>query len=1000
MAYSYVPCVTKLHVLLLVHCQVIVAYQRFKRQILPTDHVMVYSLNSSVSIADWVTVTSDESKVEFQEKYLRGKVWSTKSKLSFQPYGQAENFTAQHNVFSVFELPQTVLQTKCEQIHMFLRANRSADGHSYVQYKADQDVALVLSDDLIQIYVVSGRWAQVIAVTRQIPAARRISMGSNVSDGLSRQLHIVSTNDNCDVDIILYDAQMKIQYGNITVQMSSDYRFLRLSSALYKVILKTVLSPFEMTISDQEMVVHCVTERAVVQMLPNSSNIIIKAEQYSKVVIQRESGSVVIGEQEVRPTGSIILSSMQLNILLKAGDISSIHASANRSQITVQTLSTNMTLIASHHAVDITGGTTNLHVRTGNVSVDVIANEHPEPMSTMLTPFRTSWDNFHGFEPVSDMPSYNFSVFVQNYSIVNLMPPMQITGEMIINDSDFRKGITLGDGRRTSVSSSKYMQATLNQPSSWITVINHSKTAFSSISSTDIAASLTTSTTQFQFFNYTEHIYPYFPQNMNGTFANAILSEASSSTGQSIKTTLGSAFTSRITVDTATGLPLSNSSVMSIANTLFPPTTLSWSMQYLSTSLTSGAIFPTSTAAGIPVVLVTKLTSAQEILNTAITAAPVISRDTQRQDVSHRISTTISANVDEIRMTEERGLEETTWKTEGIWDNEQTEFDEFNSNLTKQIGILTTTLPVTASAVSQPTQKVRSTTCITITSLSASELTKTTFSTDDSTVLMKPMVVKPKHSIGSAWTPFASPPFVFPPRKLMSTTPFIEAPEKNARRNTVNSRTSENGSELSTNFPSISMADALKSMFGTIVQQGYSKRENLYGRIKPRTDFSQLQKLSPNKFKRALNGFRDGEIFELQLKILPGVDITTKNFLRELMLVVKKFVFSTHLHEQQPTIDEDAAQIKLESVERSGKYLKVQYSLFSNTEVIRHTTNCNVNETSEKYECIRNRGLSAIDFLFVITGIVIAVLLTLASVFVRYRKRGKAATKAFLSYPF
>lgn len=73
-----------------------------------------------------------------------------------------------------------------------------------------------------------------------------------------------------------------MRYGNITVQITSDYRFLRIRSELYMVNLKTIVSPFEMLISDHEMIVRCENERAIVQLLPNSSNIIISTDQYSR----------------------------------------------------------------------------------------------------------------------------------------------------------------------------------------------------------------------------------------------------------------------------------------------------------------------------------------------------------------------------------------------------------------------------------------------------------------------------------------------------------------------------------------------------------------------------------------------------------------------------------------------------------------------------------------------------------------------------------------------
>lgn len=60
------------------------------------------------------------------------------------------------------------------------------------------------------------------------------------------------------------------------------------------------------------------------------------------MIIDRGREAVIIEGQELRPAGNINLLSMQLEILLKSGNISSIHASTNRSRITVQNTSTNV----------------------------------------------------------------------------------------------------------------------------------------------------------------------------------------------------------------------------------------------------------------------------------------------------------------------------------------------------------------------------------------------------------------------------------------------------------------------------------------------------------------------------------------------------------------------------------------------------------------------------------------------------------------------------------
>ncbi|EJW77268.1 hypothetical protein WUBG_11821, partial [Wuchereria bancrofti] len=224
---------------------------------------------------------------------------------------------------------------------ILLRANRSTDGHSYMEYRADKKVNLIFSNGVTEVNAINGQWAHVSAVTWQLPVAGQITIGSNILNGLNRQLHIVSVSSNYNINMTIFNAQMKMRYGNITVQITSDYRFLRIRSGLYMVNLKTIVSPFEILVSDHEMIVQCKNERAIVQMLPNSSNIIISTDQYSRVFIDRGREAVVVGGREIRPAGNVNLLSMQLKILLKSGNTSSIHASTNRSQITVQTTSTN-----------------------------------------------------------------------------------------------------------------------------------------------------------------------------------------------------------------------------------------------------------------------------------------------------------------------------------------------------------------------------------------------------------------------------------------------------------------------------------------------------------------------------------------------------------------------------------------------------------------------------------------------------------------------------------
>lgn len=91
---------------------------------------------------------------------------------------------------------------------------------------------------------------------------------------------------------------MQVRYGNTTIQITSDYQILRIRSELYAINLKTIVSPYEISIYDYEMIVRCENERAIVRLLPNSSNIIIGINQYSKYLSLQQINLIIISKSK------------------------------------------------------------------------------------------------------------------------------------------------------------------------------------------------------------------------------------------------------------------------------------------------------------------------------------------------------------------------------------------------------------------------------------------------------------------------------------------------------------------------------------------------------------------------------------------------------------------------------------------------------------------------------------------------------------------------------
>uniref|UniRef100_A0A1I8E8K2 Uncharacterized protein n=1 Tax=Wuchereria bancrofti TaxID=6293 RepID=A0A1I8E8K2_WUCBA len=907
------PFVPSVYILLLSYYRLVTTQQHFEQHALPTDHIVVHSSSSNVSITDWVVVISDESKVEFQEKFLHGKVWSRNSRLDFQPHGQTEKFSAYNNVLSIFELSQ-----------ILLRANRSTDGHSYMEYRADKKVNLIFSNGVTEVNAINGQWAHVSAVTWQLPVAGQITIGSNILNGLNRQLHIVSVSSNYNINMTIFNAQMKMRYGNITVQITSDYRFLRIRSGLYMVNLKTIVSPFEILVSDHEMIVQCKNERAIVQMLPNSSNIIISTDQYSRVFIDRGREAVVVGGREIRPAGNVNLLSMQLKILLKSGNTSSIHASTNRSQITVQTTSTNMASTASHHAVDITGGRINLQVFSGNVSLDILANNHLESLPTMLTPFLTPQDHFQN--TTLDNFDHNFSTDEQDNSSNKTVLPTQVPFTMASVSSDFQTGIVTTTDRHIygSIPESAFTipllpQLTLVFPESSSTALTSSKTLTSSSSTESTALS------------HSENI------SLTSFIAEATETER-------IGTSTNVPSWPKVVETTTTSIISPDTSTVASSGTLSTLRTISSSSSFTLTAMPS-SLLPNSLVTILPTIplIPIKTLITNRTAEVIISSVPVPITSHIPQSLISASTASSPGNVTEIVGS---GKE---YPNDENRDYVQTEFIEFSwGNVAENSvpnAVATTMIAATThtdALLSLTPQKMRTATkCIEI---EPSELQNTPLFIKEPTVMdtsEKPIVVKTNRSIGSAWTPFVSLPFEFPPTAHYPSTVSFRKGNFILQDNEAKSEITFDANEISKHkewnksaleVPSIPMITFLKEIFDKIIQHGSAtKKESQNGHENQGTEFEQQQNFfSTSKFKRALSSFENEERYELQLKIPLDINFTAVELNRELLLALKKFVLFTDLNEGRLPISEDAVQIKITNMERNGEYLKVLYSVSIN----------------------------------------------------------------------
>ncbi|VDK46801.1 unnamed protein product [Anisakis simplex] len=190
------------------------------------------------------------------------------------------------------------------------------------------------------------------------------------------------------------EMQVSVYYGKIYVELASDYRSLRLISPGHTVILKTVLSPFDIFVSSHEMWIRCVEDNTAIHARFDSPTVNVELQQYSQAFIERRDGQFTVGGSEFEGANQIQITSMQLKMILESDRINTVRAFANQSEIVIHTNSTKMTSTASHHVANIVDGSTDVRLITGNISIEISTNIQQVPLPTMNSLFTPPIDKF------------------------------------------------------------------------------------------------------------------------------------------------------------------------------------------------------------------------------------------------------------------------------------------------------------------------------------------------------------------------------------------------------------------------------------------------------------------------------------------------------------------------------------------------------------------------------------------------------------------------------
>uniref|UniRef100_A0A914S315 Uncharacterized protein n=1 Tax=Parascaris equorum TaxID=6256 RepID=A0A914S315_PAREQ len=142
-------------------------------------------------------------------KLIKGyKIVRFSSLLEFEPRGHSENIYATDMVRTLFSVLGANLSTKADRLEVLLSSNRSEDGHSHLEMVAESDIDLVLLVSEAHVEAANAGLAHISMHTWQLSLEPRLTLTSNVSTAMNRQLFITSTTNNYNLIITLDGAKV------------------------------------------------------------------------------------------------------------------------------------------------------------------------------------------------------------------------------------------------------------------------------------------------------------------------------------------------------------------------------------------------------------------------------------------------------------------------------------------------------------------------------------------------------------------------------------------------------------------------------------------------------------------------------------------------------------------------------------------------------------------------------------------------------------------------
>ncbi|CAP27554.1 Protein CBG07569 [Caenorhabditis briggsae] len=130
--------------------------RRFKRQVIPSQHIMIHSVDSKVNMDRFINVASMDSRIQLLEKNVNGTFWSSSSKMQFDAYDSFVNASFNSEYFHINIAQCELLFGNSLESLLFMTTNRTSDGHSLLTFALYDNANMTLVEEGIEFQVTFG----------------------------------------------------------------------------------------------------------------------------------------------------------------------------------------------------------------------------------------------------------------------------------------------------------------------------------------------------------------------------------------------------------------------------------------------------------------------------------------------------------------------------------------------------------------------------------------------------------------------------------------------------------------------------------------------------------------------------------------------------------------------------------------------------------------------------------------------------------------------------